>query len=248
MLAKFFVDRPVFAAVISILIVLGGVVTLNALPVAQFPEISPPTVQIDASYPGAGAESVAQSVAAPIEQQLSGAKGMLYFQSQSANDGSCRITVTFEIGTDLDMAAVDVQNRVKLAEPRLPQIVLQQGLSITKKSSNILLVAVLRSDDPRYDELFLNNYASINLVDAIKRVPGVGDAMAYGAKDYSMRLWVNPDRMAQRRITVSDIAAAVKEQNGLYAAGRIGQQPNPSPSPGTLPVITQGRLQEPSQF
>ncbi len=248
MFARFFVDRPVFASVISILILLGGVVTLSALPVAQFPEISPPTVEIAASYPGASAERIAQSVAAPIEQQLSGTEGLLYFQSQSANDGSCRITVTFEIGTDLDMAAVDVQNRVKLAEPRLPQIVLQQGLTITKKSSNILLVAVLRSKDPRYDELFLNNYASLNLVDALKRVPGVGDAMAYGAKDYSMRLWVNPDRMAQKGITVSDIAGAVQEQNGLYAAGRIGQQPNPTPSPSTLPVITRGRLEEASEF
>jgi hydrophobe/amphiphile efflux-1 (HAE1) family protein len=248
MFARFFVDRPVFASVISILILLGGFVTLSAMPVAQFPEISPPTVEIAASYPGASAERIAQSVAAPIEQQLSGTEGLLYFQSQSANDGSCRITVTFEIGTDLDMAAVDVQNRVKLAEPRLPQIVLQQGLTITKKSSNILLVAVLRSKDPRYDELFLNNYASINLVDALKRVPGVGDAMAYGAKDYSMRLWVNPDRMAQKGITVSDISAAVQEQNGLYAAGRIGQQPNPTPSPSTLPVITRGRLEEARDF
>lgn len=248
MFSKFFIDRPVFAAVLSILIVIGGAIAMLSLPVAQFPEISPPTVEIKARYPGASAQTVAEAVAAPIEQQLSGAEGMLYYQSQSANDGSCVITVTFDIGTNLGLAAVDVQNRVKLAESRLPQVVLQQGLEIRKKSTSILLVAALSSSDPRIDALYLNNYASINVVDALKRVSGVGDATVYGAGDYAMRLWVDPKRMAQKRLSISDITRAVQEQNGLYAAGRIGQQPSPTFSPTTVPVITRGRLEEPAEF
>jgi hydrophobe/amphiphile efflux-1 (HAE1) family protein len=246
--SKFFIDRPVFATVLSILIVIGGAISMTALPIAQFPEISPPTVEIKARYPGASAQTVAEAVAAPIEQQLSGAEGLLYFQSQSANDGSCTITVTFDIGTNLGLAAVDVQNRVKLAESRLPQVVLQQGLEIRKKSTSILLVAGLASSDPRIDALYLNNYASINVVDALKRVPGVGDAAVYGAGDYAMRLWVDPKRMAQKGLAISDITRAVQEQNGLYAAGRIGQQPSAAFSPTTVPVITRGRLEDPSEF
>lgn len=248
MFSKFFIDRPVFASVLSILIVISGAIGMLSLPVAQFPEISPPTVEIKARYPGASAQTVAEAVAAPIEQQLSGAEGLLYYQSQSANDGSCTITVTFDIGTDLALAAVDVQNRVKLAESRLPQVVMQQGLEIRKKSTSILLVAALSSSDPRIDALYLNNYASINVLDALKRVPGVGDASVYGAGDYAMRLWVDPKRMAQKGLAISDITRAVQEQNGLYAAGRIGQQPSPSFSPTTVPVITRGRLEEPAEF
>jgi len=248
MLSKFFIDRPVFAAVLSILIVIGGAMAMLGLPIAQFPDISPPTVEIKARYPGASAQTVAESVAAPIEQQLSGAEGLLYFQSQSANDGSCTITVTFDIGTDLGLAAVDVQNRVKLAESRLPQVVLQQGLEIRKKSTSTLLIAALTSSDPRFDALHLSNYASINVVDAIKRVSGVGDATVYGAGDYAMRLWIDPDKMAQKGLAISDIVRAVQEQNGLYAAGRIGQQPSPAFSPITVPVITRGRLEEPAEF
>lgn len=248
MLSKFFIDRPVFATVLSILIVIGGAMAMLTLPIAQFPEISPPTVEIKARYPGASAATVAEAVAAPIEQQLSGAEGLLYFQSQSANDGSCTITVTFDIGTDLGLASVDVQNRVKLAESRLPQVVLQQGLEIRKKSTSILLIVGLTSSDPRIDALYLSNFASINVVDALKRVPGVGDASVYGAGDYAMRLWLDPARMAQKGLAISDITRAVQEQNGLYAAGRIGQQPSPAFSPTTVPVITRGRLEEPAQF
>lgn len=248
MFSRFFIDRPRFAAVLSILIVISGVIGMLTLPIAQFPEISPPTVEIKARYPGASAQTVAEAVAAPIGQQLSGAEGLLYYQSQSANDGSCVVTVTFDIGTDLALAAVDVQNRVKLAESRLPQVVLQQGLEIRKKSTSILLVAALSSSDPRIDALYLNNYASINVLDALKRVPGVGDATVYGAGDYAMRLWVDPARMAQKSLAISDITRAVQEQNGLYAAGRIGQQPSPSFSPTTVPVITRGRLEEPAEF
>lgn len=247
-MARFFIDRPVFAAVLSIVIVLCGLVCMVSLPVAQFPQIVPPVVQVEATYPGATAETVASSVAAPIEQELSGAKGLLYYQAQCSNDGRMVMTVTFEIGTDLDLNAIEVQNRVKRAEVRLPETVKQQGVTITKKSTDILLMVALRSDDPRYDDLFLANYAKINLLDAIKRVPGVGDAMIYGSSDYAMRIWLRPDRMSQKQVTVADVASAVREQNGLYAAGRIGARPNPSRVELTVPVVAPGRLTEPEQF
>jgi multidrug efflux pump len=248
MISKFFIDRPVFASVLSIVIVLGGLVCMYTLPVAQFPEIAPPTVQVTATYPGASAETVAQSLAAPIEQELSGTKGLLYYQSQSANDGTLSVSLTFETGTDQDIAAVEVQNRVARAEPRLPQEATRQGIVVNKTSNNMLVVFSLNSADPRYDELFLSNYATINLVDPLKRVPGAGDVMVFGAKDYAMRIWLNPDRLAQRGLTVTDVSKAIGEQNGLYAAGRLGQRPNPNEVMLTVPVITRGRLTEAKQF
>jgi len=248
MFSRFFIDRPVFASVLSIIIVLAGLVSIWNLPVEQFPEITPPTVSVTATYPGASAEVVAQSLAAPIEQELSGARNMLYYQTQCSNDGSLNITVTFETGTNIDLAAVEVQNRVTRAQPRLPQEATRQGIVVTKRSTAILFVAALQSDDASYDELFLNNYATINIVDSLKRVPGAGDVTVYGAKDYSMRLWLNPDRMAQMGITVTDVAAAVREQNGQFAAGTIGQAPNNEPVQLTFPVITRGRLTEPGEF
>jgi len=248
MISKFFIDRPVFASVLSIIIVLGGLVSMFTLPVEQFPEIAPPTVQITANYPGASAETVAASLAAPIEQELSGAKGLLYYQSQCSNDGSLTTTVTFETGTDQDIAAVEVQNRVTRATPRLPQEAVRQGIVVNKTSNNFLMVIALNSEDPQYDDLRLSNYATINIVDVLKRVPGAGDVMVFGARDYAMRLWLNPDRLAQRSLTVTDVARAVQEQNGLYAAGRIGQKPNPEPVQLTTPVISRGRLDEPGQF
>ncbi len=248
MFSKFFIDRPVFASVLSIIITLAGLVAIWNLPIEQFPEITPPTVSVSANYPGASAEVVAQSLAAPIEQELSGAQHMLYFQTQCANNGSLNITVTFETGTNIDLAAVEVQNRVKRAEPRLPQESIRQGIVVTKKSTAILMVAALQSEGEQYNELFLNNYATISVLDSIKRVPGVGDATVYGAKDYSMRLWINPDRMANLGITTTDIATAVSEQNGQFAAGTVGQEPNKDPVVLTFPVITRGRLEEPKEF
>jgi len=247
-MAKFFIDRPVFSTVISVIIVLCGLLAMLKLPIAQFPQIVPPTVEIAATYPGANAETVASSVAAPIEQQLSGAKNMIYFQSQCSNDGKLKTIVTFEIGSDLDLAAVEVQQRLAKAEPTLPEEVKRQGITITKKSTDILMMVTLNSDDPQYNDLYLSNYAVINIIDPIKRVPGVGDATIFGAGDYAMRIWLNPDRMAQKKITVSDISAAVKEQNGLFAAGRIGQRPNPTATDLTMTVTAPGRLSEPGQF
>ncbi len=248
MISKFFIDRPVFSSVLSILIMLAGIVSIFSLPIAQFPEIVPPSVQITASYPGASAEVVAQSVAAPIEQQLSGAKHLIYYSSQSSNDGNMKITATFEIGSDQDLAAVEVQNRLAIAEPRLPDEVKRQGVTVTKTSSSLLAVIALRSDDPLYDDLFLSNYATIYLLDTLKRIPGAGDVQVFGAKDYAMRVWVNPDRLAQKGMTVGDVAQQVREQNATFAAGRIGQRPTPDGSELTIPVLTKGRLSEPSEY
>jgi hydrophobe/amphiphile efflux-1 (HAE1) family protein len=248
MFSRFFIDHPVFASVISIVIVLCGGAALYTLPVEQSPEITPPTVQIQAVYPGANAETVAQSIAAPIEQELSGIENLLYYDSQSANDGSLSITLTFEIGSDQDIAAVEVQNRLNRAEPRLPEEVTRQGISVAKRSNNILGVVALSADDGRYDDLFLSNYATIYMLDSLKRVPGVGDVSVFGAKDYSMRIWLNPDKLAAKGLTVTDAANAIREQNGLFAAGRIGAAPSGKEVEFTIPVITRGRLDEPGQF
>ncbi len=247
MFSRFFIDRPVFACVLSILILLAGGVAIFMLPIARYPEITPPTIQISAVYPGADAQTAAESVAAPIEQQLSGAANLLYYSSQTSNNGAVRIVATFEIGTDQDMAAVEVQNRLSRAEPRLPSEVVRQGITVTKASTNILGVFALESDG-RYDDVFLSNYATINLVDAIKRVPGVGDVAVFGTKDYSMRVWVDPDQLAMRGLTVSEVAAAIREQNAVFPAGTIGQRPTAGSIEMTVPVLTQGRLQEVSDY
>jgi hydrophobe/amphiphile efflux-1 (HAE1) family protein len=248
MFSRFFIDRPVFATVLSVLIVVAGLVSLFNLPVARYPEITPPQVRVMAFYPGANAETVAQALAAPIEQQLSGAKDLLYFSSQCTNDGTLTTIVSFEIGTDQDLAAVEVQNRVKLAEPRLPAETRRLGVSVQKTSSNILLVAAMRALDSRHDDLFLSNYATQNVADSLKRVPGVGDVIVFGARDYAMRVWLDPERLAQKRLTVSQVRAKIVEQNGLYAAGRVGQAPSDGETQLTIPVITRGRLQTAADF
>jgi len=247
-MSKFFIDRPIFATALAILIVLGGIVSALRLPIDRFPKITPPTVQVAAVYPGASAEVVAQNVSAPIEQELSGIPNLLYFQSYSANDGSMSLTATFEIGSDIDQAAIEVQNRLKNAEPRLPQEVARQGITIEKASSDLLMVISLKSTDPAHDELFLNGYANQMIIDRIRRVPGVGNATVFGAADYSMRIWLDPDRLTAKGLTVNDVAAAIREQNGLYAAGRIGAPPSPNGTEITVPVITRGRLEEADDF
>jgi multidrug efflux pump len=247
-ISRFFIDRPVFSMVLSILIVLIGTVSMLSLPIARLPEITPPGIVVSTTYPGASAETVAQSVAAPIEQQLSGAKHLLYFKSQSSNDGSMSITATFDIGSDQDLAAVEVQNRLAVATPRLPDDVRRQGITVTKTSTDILCVVALKSRDAQYNELFLSNYATINLVDTLKRIPGVGDVNVFGAKDYAMRVWVNPDTLAAKGMTVTDVANSIREQNAVFAAGRLGQQPNPEPVELTMPVLTQGRLDTEQQY
>lgn len=248
MISRFFIDRPVFTTVLSIIIILAGLISMRTLPVAQYPEIAPPTVEISVNYPGANAETVAQSLAAPIEQELSGTKNLIYFQSYSSNSGNLKITATFDIGSDLDIAAVEIQNRLKMAEPRLPQEAVRQGITVKKSSTNMILLASLNSDDPKYNDLFLSNYANIYIIDRIRRIPGVGDAIVAGAKDYSMRIWLNPDTLTAKGLTVTDVANAIREQNGLYAAGRIGALPNQNTTELTLPVITKGRLETPEEF
>lgn len=248
MLAKFFIDRPVFAAVISIVITLCGAVSIFFLPVEQSPEITPPTVVIQANYPGADAETVSESIATPIEQELSGIENLLYYQSTATNNGQLTVVCTFNIGANLDIAAVEVQNRLKRAEPRLPQEVIRQGVSVTKRANNILGVVALNAENGQVDDIFLANYATINLLDALKRVPGVGDVTVFGGKDYSMRIWLNPDQLAARGMTISDIANAIREQNSLFAAGRIGAEPMEGEVAFTIPVITQGRLSEPEDY
>src|SRR5690606_17946171 len=210
--------------------------------------ITPPQIQINAVYPGADAQTVAESVAAPIEQQMSGIQNLIYFSSQSANDGSCKISVTFEIGTDQDMAAIEVQNRLAIAQPKLPQEVVRNGVTVIKASSSILGLVALQSSDESYDDLFLSNYATINLLDRVKRVSGVGDATVFGNRDYSMRIWLDPDALALKGMTVSDVATALRDQNAVFPAGTIGQRPTGRDVELTVPVLTRGRLSEVADY
>jgi len=244
----FFIRRPVLAAVISIVVTLLGLFALLRLPVNRYPLITPPAVSVTAVYPGATAEDVAQAVAAPIEQQLSGLDGLLYFKSSNSADGALNLQVYFDINRDQDLAAVDVQNAVKLAEPQLPEAVRTNGIVVTKAQSDILFAAALYSEDPRYDAAYLTNYAKLYIEDEIKRIPGVGNARVFGQLEFSMLLSLDPDRLAQLGLTVGDVAAAVREQNTTNPAGRLGREPSPQGTQVTLPVTTQGRLTEPSQF
>ncbi|MDT3778128.1 multidrug efflux RND transporter permease subunit [Nitrospira sp. MA-1] len=248
MSSHFFIDRPIFATVISIVIVVVGLVSLQVLPIAQFPEITPPVVQIEADYPGASAEVVAEAVARPIEVQLPGIDNLLYYDSSSTNDGHMTIRLTFEIGTDVDIAQVQTQNRQRLAEPQLPPEVVRQGITVKKVSPDLLGVVALSSSDPRQDTVFLSNFAILRIVDNIKRLPGVGDALIFGGQNYSMRLILDPIRMAQMDVTPTDIANVVREQNRDFPAGRIGREPAPSGTELTIPVITQGRMSEAKEF
>ncbi len=247
-MSHFFIRRPIFAAVLSIVISIAGLVSVLYLPVAQYPEISPPTVQVSAVYPGASAEVVAATVAAPIEQQVNGVERMLYMSSQSANDGSYNLTVTFELGTNLDMAQVLVQNRVSLAMPTLPEVVKQTGVTTKKKSPNILLVVNVYSPTGEKDQLFISNYATIQVRDELARLPGVGDVTLFGQQDYAMRCWLDPDVMAQRNLTSQDVVAALREQNVQVAAGAIGQPPALPGQAFQFTLTTLGRLVEPEQF
>jgi len=248
MSSHFFIRRPIFASVISIIIVIAGLLTLRILPISQYPQIAPPTVLITTNYPGASADTLAKTVAAPIEEQLSGIEGLAYFNSASASDGSLTITITFNVGVDADTATMNVNNRVQIAQPRLPEDVRRNGIIVQKRSNDILLAAAISSQDGTYDRLYLSNYASLNIIDELKRVPGVGDASVIGAQDYSMRIWLKPDRMAQLGITTSDIADAVRAQNNQNAAGKIGQEPAPSDQMLVYTVTAKGRLLQPEEF
>lgn len=247
MFSKFFIQRPIFATVLSLIIVLAGLAALRVLPVERYPEISPPVVNITAFYPGASAEVIERTVAAPIEEQINGVEKMLYMDSVSSADGRVSINVTFEVGTNLDIAAVNVNNRVRQADAKLPQEVRRQGVTVSKSSANFLVVAAIYSPDNRYDALYLSNYTTQNILDAIKRIPGTTNVQIFGAKDYAIRIWMRPDRMAQLGVTVADIASAVGEQNAQYAAGKIGAPPN-NTEELTMTVTAKGRLLEPSEF
>ena len=248
MLARFFVDRPIFAWVISLVIVLLGVVAAFVLPIAQYPDITPPSVQVTATYPGANAKVVADSVAAPIEQQVNGVENMMYMSSQCTNDGAYNLTITFDLGTDLNTAQVLVQNRVALATAQLPQEVQVQGVNTKKKSPSILLVVNLFSPDNSFDDLYLSNYATIQIRDELQRLKGVGDVSYLGQRDYSMRIWLDPQRMATRNLTTNDVVNAVKSQNVQVAAGQIGRPPIPTGQKFEYTMSTLGRLEEQRQF
>ncbi|MBW1942967.1 MAG: multidrug efflux RND transporter permease subunit [Deltaproteobacteria bacterium] len=248
MLSKFFIERPIFAGVISIVIVIAGAVSVGLLPITQYPEITPPTVEVTATYPGASASVVAETIASPIEQEVIGVENMIYMSSVSAGDGSYTLTVTFEVGTDLDMAQVLVQNRAKLAEPKLPEEVRREGVSVKKKSPNIILIASLSSPDGRFDELYMSNYATLHIRDTLSRIPGVGDIMIMPQSDYSMRIWLDPNKLKERLLTTSEVINAIREQNVQVAAGQIGQPPVPPGQSFQYAVNVLGRLTDVNQF
>ena len=247
-MSRFFINRPIFASVISIIIVIAGLVASQVLPIAQYPQIAPPTVMITATYPGASADTLAKTVAAPIEEQLNGVENLSYFTSSASANGAVTITATFDVGTDVNMAAVNVNNRVKAAEPRLPEAVRRNGVIVQKRSNDILQVVALESEKGKYGTLFLSNYASLNIVDELKRLKGVGDVTIFGAQDYSMRIWLKPDRMAQLKLTTSDISNAISAQNAQNAAGKIGQEPAPADQQLVYTVTAKGRLLSPEEF
>jgi len=247
-MTKFFITRPIFASVLSIIIVLSGLAAAFQLPIAQYPEIAPPTVQITANYPGASADTLSKTVAAPIEEQLSGVDHLLYFNSSADSSGTLVITATFDIGTDIDQATFNVSNRVNIATPRLPAEVRRNGLIVQKKSNDILMASMLISSNKDHDRLYLSNYATLNILDEIKRIKGVGGARIVGGQDYAMRVWLRPDRMAQLGVSTTDIANAINTQNNQYAAGKIGADPAPASQQLVYTVTAKGRLLEPAQF
>ncbi|PON12954.1 hydrophobe/amphiphile efflux-1 family RND transporter, partial [Candidatus Entotheonella serta] len=248
MFSRFFINRPIFATVLSIVIVIAGIVTLGGLPIAQFPEITPPTVQVQAIYPGASAQVIAETVGAPIEQQVNGVEGMLYMASTSSSDGQYKLTITFEVGTDLDQASVLVQNRVKIAEPSFPEEVTRQGVTTKKQSTNIILLVSLFAPEGQYDGLYLSNYATLRLKDELSRVEGVGDVSIFGSGDYSMRVWLEPRQLKARQLTTQDVIDAIREQNVPVAAGQIGQPPAPAGQTFQYTVTTLGHLSDVEQF
>lgn len=247
MFSRFFIDRPIFATVMAIIMILAGVITVKTLPIAQYPDITPPTVMVRATYPGADAKTVAETVGVPIEESVNGVEGMMYMSSNSSSDGSYSLTVTFENGTDVDDATIKVQNLVNQAEAQLPSAVTQQGVDVMSESTSILLFVALQGDE-RYDALYLTNYAQLHIVDALSRLEGVGGVSAFGGGDYSMRVWLDPDAMMSRGITPADVIAAIEAQNMEVSAGSVGAPPSSTPSAFQFTLSSQGRLTTADQF
>src|SRR5215470_9098380 len=245
---NYFIERPVFSTVIALVMILVGVLAALSLPIAQYPQVVPPQVTVSTSFAGANADVIAQSVAAPIEQQVNGSQDMLYMGSKSGNDGSYSLTVTFEIGTDKNIDQVEVQNRVAIAQSQLPADVVRNGITVRKASSDFLEVITLKSPERRYDTIFLSNYALLNLYDALSRVKGVGQVRIFGARDYSMRIWLDPEKMAHRGVTAVDVANIVREQNVIAPAGAVGVPPVPTGQQMQYTVFVKGRLAEIGEF
>ncbi len=249
MFSKFFIDRPIFATVLAIIMIIAGLITIHTLPVAQYPDITPPTINVSASYPGADAKTVAQTIGVPIEEQVNGVENMLYMSSNSGSDGSYNLTITFEQGTDVDQAAINVQNRLSAAESTLPTAVKEQGITVNKESTNNVLFCTLEGDSTnRYDALYLTNYANINLVNSLSRVKGVGGVEAFGGGDYSMRVWLDPELMRARGVTPSDVSTAIQSQNMQVSAGEVGAAPNPDGGAFEFTVVSQGELSKAEEF
>src|SRR6266576_606716 len=247
-MSKFFVRRPIVAIVIAIVTVLGGLVAMRALPIAQFPEIVPPQITVTATYNGADALTIEQAVAAPLEQQMNGVDNMLYMQSTNANDGTMQLVVTFDVATDPNIDQVNVQNRIAQAQPNLPPDVNTFGLTMRKSTGFPMLIISMTSPENSYDALFLANYANINIVDALYRVPGVGEVRIFGAGDYAMRIWVKPDFLAKLGLTVPELVRAVQQQSTVNPAGQIGARPVPAGQEFSYTVRSQGRLQTAEEF
>src|SRR3954466_9331993 len=246
--AHFFIDRPIFATVLSILLLLVGGIAYLGLPVAQYPEVAPPTIVVRTSYPGANAQTVAETVATPIEQQINGVEDMLYMSSYSTGDGNMSLTITFKLGTDLDKAQVLVQNRVAVATPRLPDDVRRLGVTTVKSSPDLMMVVHMLSPDDSYDQLYVSNSAPHNARDELLRLDGVGDLTIFGERQYSLRVWLDPEKLAAFGLTSGDVVRGSQEQNVQVSGGALGQQPAPTDSAFQLIVTTQGRFEDPRQF
>ena len=248
MFSKFFINRPIFSTVISLLIVLFGIVSITMLPIEQYPDLTPPTVQVSAKYPGASPEVIAETVAAPIEQQVNGVEDMLYMNSTSASNGDMNLIVSFKVGTDPDQAMINVNNRVQAATNTLPDVVRQYGVTVEKKSSSILQLIAFYSPNGYSDTTTIGNYALLNIVDDLKRIEGVGDSQVMAANDYSIRIWIKPDVLSQRGLSVSDVISAVKAQNVQRSAGKIGQPPLAVSVDRMYSIVAPGRFTKPEEF